>query len=239
MKQFVVLFAALVAFAAVDGQAEEGSTWGGVKMLLSATESLSPAAKLTVSANKAGGMFSTQNPILEWISQDEEGWSKVVRHAHGIRMELRASNLTPGDALTIWWVIFNEPGNCDGGCGEPDVFAEGNPAQVDVAWAAGAVVDDNGNVAMMGHKQIGDSSGSAMPFFNEVFGAGAGDTVGLLDPIEAEVHLVVRSHGPVIAGMLDAQTNSFEGGCTNYMDAGSVPRAEGDCADVQFAIHLP
>jgi hypothetical protein len=48
----------------------------------------------------------------------------------------------------------------------------------------------------------------------------------LLDARQAEVHLVVRSHGQPIPGLVQEQIGSFEGGC----DINA-------CEDVQFAIH--
>ena len=54
---------------------------------------------------------------------------------------------------------------------------------------------------------------------------------GLLDAEKAEVHLVVRSHGPAVDGAFDAQLSTFGGGCD--------PIDVAPCVDVQYAMHLP
>jgi len=36
---------------------------------------------------------------------------------------------------------------------------------------------------------------------------------GLLDLTKAEIHLVLRTHGPMLAGLLDQQATTFNGGC--------------------------
>ena len=51
---------------------------------------------------------------------------------------------------------------------------------------------------------------------------------GLLDAGGAELHLVARTHGEPVAGMVNEQISSFEGGCSvNF------------CDDQQFAIFTP
>lgn len=51
---------------------------------------------------------------------------------------------------------------------------------------------------------------------------------GLTNPTQAEIHAVVRTHGPVIPGMVDEQIHTFNGGC----DPGQPN--EGQCQDLQF-----
>jgi hypothetical protein len=46
--------------------------------------------------------------------------------------------------------------------------------------------------------------------------------------LAAEVHLVVRSHGPVLAGLADAQLGSFTGACPPNV-----------CANQQAAVFAP
>jgi hypothetical protein len=61
-----------------------------------------------------------------------------------------------------------------------------------------------------------------------------GDTSGalfgpaLLDPFKAEMHLVIRSHGQPLSGMIEEQISSFNGGCP-----------PNTCANVQASIHQP
>ncbi|MFQ6027722.1 MAG: hypothetical protein ACE5Q6_09545, partial [Dehalococcoidia bacterium] len=63
---------------------------------------------------------------------------------------------------------------------------------------------------------------------------------GLYDAEKAEVHLVVRDHGPVIPLMEQAQLSTFGGACNAETDPTGVgPLGDNSCADVQFAIHIP
>jgi hypothetical protein len=151
--------------------------------------------------------------------------STLVRTANSIRMHVSTSDLDPGAAYTVWWVIFNNPEFCQGGCGLDDIM---NPArraatQVAVGYAAGHVVSQSGRANFSARLTVGDLSGF-----------GNGDSTppppfgpGLLDPMGAEVHLVIRTHGSQIPGLVDEQIHSFEGGCTINT-----------CVDKQASIHI-
>jgi hypothetical protein len=142
------------------------------------------------------------------------GTSKLVRNSQGISLTLHTTGITPGDAVTVWWVIFNNPEACGGSpCGLADL---GNPAvNASVLFAAGHVIGGGNSTSFASHLNVGDVS-------EALFGP------GLLDPFNAEVHLVVRTHGPAIPGMVDEQIHEFAGGCP-----------PNTCDDIQFSIHLP
>jgi len=56
----------------------------------------------------------------------------------------------------------------------------------------------------------------------------------------AEVHIVLRSHGPAIPGIIDEQISTFEGGCIIFFDPFTeIPDDVGECGDIEFAIHPP
>jgi hypothetical protein len=139
--------------------------------------------------------------------------STLVRNASGISMTIHTSELEAGAAYTIWWVIFNQPDACtDAPCGLDDLF---EPAvQASVLYAAGHVVPPTGRGNFAASLRAGGPSRQVL------FGP------ALLDSRRAEVHLVVRSHGEPIPGLVHEQIGSFQGGC----DINA-------CEDVQFAIH--
>ncbi len=56
---------------------------------------------------------------------------------------------------------------------------------------------------------------------------------GLTDPEGAEIHLVLRTHGPVIPELVNEQIHSFNRGC----EVGE-PNV-GICRNLQFAALLP
>lgn len=125
---------------------------------------------------------------------------------------------------TIWWIIFNNPKMCMDrcACGAVDL---GNP-EVDagVFWATGRVSDE-----------FGQASFSA---FTEEFALPEGEDqvrpldAPLIESKRAEIHFVVRAHGPALEGEnLEAQLTQFNGGCTEELNG------EDACEDVQFVAH--
>ena len=169
------------------------------------------------------------------------GHSQLWRSDDHVRMGFKTSELAPREALTIWWVVFNEPENCSApGCGEDDIFVDGNPAlglndaqiiaaDIVAGYATGALASSGGQAnlhATLGEGEIGPEV---------LFGAGA----LLKDARNAEVHLVARSHWVAVPGLEDEQTGSFAGGCTVFLNPPERPDAEGECGDIQFAVHLP
>jgi hypothetical protein len=145
-------------------------------------------------------------------------------------MSIQTSGLDQA-AYTVWWIVFNNPANCsDGACGEDDIFIfddDGNivgpnlpgraAAEISVVFAAGHVVGAAGNAGFAGHLQEGKIKGHVN------FGDGLTNVDG------AEIHLVVRSHGPAVPGIVKEQISTFFGGCN--------PDPELDpCEDQQFAI---
>jgi hypothetical protein len=156
------------------------------------------------------------------------GYSTLKRDERGVQFWLRTSEITPRHAVTIWWVVFNNPEACAANpCDEPDLF---NPAvEADVLYAAGSIVNANGESAFAGRLQEGRTHGSIA----DVFGLPAAS--GLHDAGKAEVHLVVRSHGEYTSS---SQLTTYGGGCTTELPVGTMPSAVGECADIQFSMHL-
>lgn len=137
-------------------------------------------------------------------------------------MTLRTSELEPNAAYTVWWVAFNYPDECASSpCGEPDLVDP--DVMTLVTHAAGHVMGANGEGSFAGSLREG------AVVHNLLGDLGAGPAVGsLVDAQEAEIHLVVRTHGPKnTPGGVPDQLHTFEVLCG------------GSCEDVQFAIHQP
>jgi hypothetical protein len=140
-------------------------------------------------------------------------WSQLVRNDTGVAMTLHTSQLTPGTATTVWWIIFNHPENCTGGCGADDL---GNPlVQASVLYATGHVIGGDGVGDFGARLAVADTTGALLG-------------PGLLNPLGADIQLVVRSHGPAIPGLIDQQIHSFNGGCP-----------PNTCTNVQGSMHQP
>lgn len=175
------------------------------------------------------------------------GTSTLHRNKNGITVNFKAEGLHPG-AYTIWWVIWNNSGKCEnpgpedlwgGLCGEADFGT--SRVDVDVMYAGGHVVGNNGKGNFSAHLNAGDESPESM---NVAFGLplveGGGLQVG--KTFSAEVHVVIRTHGPAVPGMVNEQISSYLGGCNpdiNHPPFMVYPDVIGECADFAFAVFEP
>lgn len=158
------------------------------------------------------------------------GESRLLRTGDGISINIVTSELVNEDAYTVWWIVFNNPIECAGSCGLDDLADE--DVNATIQWATGDIVDKFGVGRFTAHLNEGETTPSG-PVFDL-----PGDDVGLVDAIVAEVHVIIRSHGPAVAEQLNEQITSFDGGCDLDV-APDIPNKKGECADVQFAVHTP
>ena len=128
----------------------------------------------------------------------------LVRNDTGVGMTLHTSGLTPGDAVTVWWVIFNNPQYCTHGmfgarCGVGDLIVFGGDPRVDssLLYAAGHVIGADGVGNYGGRLREGELTRDT------VFGP------GIVDSRTADVHLVVHDHGPAQPGIVNDEIHSF------------------------------
>lgn len=143
-----------------------------------------PAERTTRGVN----VFDDPPPAPVVIGAEVEGASStLVRNDDGIAMTFQTSGLEPG-VYTLWWSIINSPP------GVTDSFI----------WVAGHVVGADGLGNFGAYVREGNPPG-------EVF---RGDPAGLTDARGAEIHIVLKYHGPAIPGMLREQISTFLGGCT-------------------------
>lgn len=155
------------------------------------------------------------------------GSSRLARGVNGVRFDLRAEDQPAGSAMTLWVVIFNRPDRCGGECGEDDLF--GNPdAEADLLYADGDVVSNRGRGQFRGSVAFHDASASIMPLFGL-------PARGLVSET-AEIHLVVRDHGPVLPDLRAAQLTTLNGGCTGMGPEFGTP-GPNLCVDAAFAVH--
>lgn len=171
------------------------------------------------------------------------GESTLRRTDDEVRMKLRATGQSSREALTVWWVVFNQPENCTApACDTDDIFVDGDPsnplnedqiaaADIVAAYATGKVANAEGKVNFSATLEADEPTGTREIIFGE------GST--LKDSAGAEVHLVVRTHGPAQPGEEDEQTGSFAGGCDVFLNPPAVPTAVGECADTLFSVHAP
>jgi hypothetical protein len=175
-------------------------------------------------------MLSVASPVFAAAQQDEapvrlftdgsevvDASSKLVRTGAGVSMTLQTSGLTPGSTVTVWWVIFNNPEYCSGGMNpfglKCDAGDFSNPdVEASVMIAAGHVIGGSGMGNFGGSIKVGkDTKFVALPG-------------GLTNPEGADIHLVVRDHGPLDPTLMPGLIHTVN--VCNPM-----------CTDVQFSAH--
>jgi hypothetical protein len=135
------------------------------------------------------------------------------RNKNNVTVQMEAWVPAPNTA-TVWGAIFNAPENCGSSpCSIDDLLD--NPASGPSLLRAGGRVIGGNPVTITGQVREGDTS-------EALFGD------GLLDAMTAEVHFVLRVHGPQIPTMVDDQIHYIDGGC-----------GVNDCQDVGAAIFQP
>lgn len=168
------------------------------------------------------------------------GSSTVVRTDNGLSVRLKTSGLQPGHAVTLWLVVANAPQECQAGtplsqCGPAD--HEAGRGGISVHHAAGHVVGDDGTANYGAHLRVGDTSRALFE-----------QDRGLVDPRGAEVILIVKTHGPKIAGLVSEQLRTFLGGCepvavppslTPRPEVFGEPGPNDNCAEIQISVHPP
>ena len=132
---------------------------GGVSVLLAA---FAFGNAFSVGANAAGMETETNLLFFEDQSEVKDGVAVLTRLKNGVSMRLSTVNLKPKDAVTVWWVVFDEPTKCSDECDENDIFNldadgefilndDGSPpingagveaAQITVIRADGHVIDE-------------------------------------------------------------------------------------------------
>ena len=153
-------------------------------------------------------------PIMDHNNYEIQGATSTLRrHRKGVSVNFKTENLIPGNAYTLWFVVFGD--------------APGPPSST---FAAGLVANSNGKGNFHGRLRVGDifdAPNSTMPVFNS--------------PLTAEVHLALRTHGPVQPNMMPEQIQTMNGGCTSGFPSGPTLHPDSDlvgyCANIQVGIH--
>lgn len=166
-------------------------------------------------ASAAAPTVVTDLPIDALGGSAVSGSASLTRSSQGLRIDLEVEGLTEGYAYSIWWAIFDNPQGCDAnGCDSFDLR--------NIRQAQGSLVNGGGFVGTTGavfHQSLlsrHDPEGKSVE---------AGDPSGVDNPYKAEVHVIIRSHGPAESDPADLamQTGTFgvfcnlpvTGGCQN------------------------
>ena len=188
---------------------------------------------------KASSNTKSSTDIFNTITGEIIGTSTLHRNGNGVTVNFKTTDLIPGHAYTLWWVIWNNPENCvvPGACSEADFDPALGPDHipsvgVQLLFANGQVAGNNGKGNFSAHLKENDDTGS----IHELFGLP--NFGGLQDAETAEIHAVLRSHGPKIPGLVNEQINSYVGGCTVFLPPFTeIPDEVGECGDIIAALH--
>lgn len=135
---------------------------------------------------------------------------KLTRTEDEIWLRINAAGLIPG-AYTNWWVIFNNPEECASNPCDGPVDLPNPDVGGAVFFAAGGIVGDDGVAKFRAHLEEGVEAGG-IP--DEILVPNGGN--GLTDAQGAEIHYILRYHGPAVEGnpdLLMKQLNTSNGGC--------------------------
>ena len=177
---------------------------------------------------------------IDGVSGIEQGdhvdgsWGQATLIKNGANIKVKATGLEPGHAYTMWITYFSDSSMCDGPCNGPDFAA----ASGGVIWGAGRIAGGGGQATFVAHLRTGDGAESVgntppPPFAFGPYEAGPNN----------EFHVMIRSHGPRIAGAVHDQLTTFGGGCEvnvgpfpEEIGDSPVPAAPGECGDVQLYV---
>ncbi|MEL6550274.1 MAG: hypothetical protein AAFQ54_08495 [Pseudomonadota bacterium] len=199
---------------------------------------LTAIAALAASTN---AVAETRSMPLSWTPPSGETPGPVagsrallVTGPGGASMHLTSRGLTPGNAVTIWFVALQNPHLCQKNPCTP--FEAMGMAEMETVAVngGGTVVAADGTVEVSAHLPAGDVPTNLF------------DT-DLVTPESAEYHLVIHDHGPLIPELAADMLSSFRGGCTlesvppHYPDSARSDGAGGPnaCVSRQVALFVP
>lgn len=159
---------------------------------------------------------------------DVVGKARLHRSAQGATLTINTTGLDDGSAYTIWWIIFNNPAECaPGGCSGGDFGTQA--VEASVMNATGRVIESGDHASFSAFLPVGFMHTNPSSLNGrQLFGSGLQNVKG------AEIHVIVRSHGPANPPFGDIEQFSTVDGECNH------PTALGGCFDPQaMAFPLP
>jgi len=142
----------------------------------------------------------------------------LSRTAQDIAFEITATDLVPGHAYSMWWIVFEKPQFCEDGCNGPDLANR---------LVRGSVFNGGGAEAnWKGEATFAD----AVPRHDtgDRFVVTGG---GIKNTLKAEIHLVIKSHGEAEADPADLLLQTTTPGAFCNLPVGPAQGPPG-CKDV-------
>lgn len=171
--------------------------------------------------------------------------ARVYRAEDGVSYEIRTSGLVKGHGYTVWFFSYDNPDACITGdgtagsrCTVADLFF--NPAALgSLMWGrSGKFVKTSGIARFKGHRPHNAVPCATEPAVVDEDCSGVLIGRGLLHPMTAEIHFVLRDHGPDQKGVED-ETTTINGGCDPETNAGMPVYGPGWGTPGNFACYDP
>ena len=133
----------------------------------------------------------------------EDASATLVSSESGIFTHVSTNELEEGHVYTMWVVIINNPAACAASpCMPAEILGNSDALQSDGVWGDSILYNGDGHMEFTSYTPAGDLPDS---WFDN----------GLIDPVGAEIHIIIHDLGESIPDMASTMLNSFRGGCTD------------------------
>jgi hypothetical protein len=128
--------------------------------------------------------------------------ARLTANDAGITVTVHTEGLDLMHAHTLWVIIINRPDLClTSPCTPMDVLTRTDIVEANVVYGGGRVVRSHAT-SFGTHLPVGEIEGGWYDY-------------PLGDPRQAQVHLVINDHGPIIDGLTLEMTRTYRAGCTD------------------------
>jgi hypothetical protein len=197
------------------------------------------ATRTQARAGEPSLVWWLDNPAQVSGAEVPDAYSTLQRGYFSVNLSLHTSGLTPGNAYSLWWVIFQNPGLCVAGCGDDEINSAAatgvNPVGIGVHFGGAFTAAESGKADIGGRllEDTVDACAKTAPY--------AALCVPLRDASTAEVLVFLVDHGPVKSGA--GPVTAFDAGCRSLVWFGYVVAQynKGDfaCYRAQSTYHRP
>ena len=182
-------------------------------------------------------VFTSEADVKDLYSEEVVGTSTLDRFENRISVKFETSNLIKDHAYNLVVVTFDVPEECQT---TPCSYNDWRKIEIEksariIFFTIGGAIPSSSAHTFTGILKEKDVDSYEI-VSDDNFG-------GLQDALKAEIHIYIRSHGPVILDKIEEQTKTLFGECTKNYNIGDpnskVPSEVGECAMIQQSIHLP
>lgn len=129
--------------------------------------------------------------------------ANLLTSSDGATMTLTTGQLEPGHVTTAWWVIMTRPELCETSpCSPEDVIGGADRVGTQIVYADGVVNGSDGTASFSAHLAAGEVQNG---WYDQSFD----------NPGDAEIHLVLNDHGPLLPEIAASMLTSYRGGCSD------------------------